>query len=106
MAMRDEILAQYNTNFELYRDFCLTLERLLRELIRDTSIKIHSITQRLKTRESLERKLSLREFRYESLESVTDIAGIRITTYFADDVDNIANLIEREFVVDEESSTD
>jgi len=104
MARMEEILAQYDGNRKLYLEFCQTLERLLGQLVRDADIKVHSITHRLKARDSLKRKLSPRESRYEALQSVTDIMGVRITTYFSDEVDKIASVIEREFVVDPENS--
>jgi putative GTP pyrophosphokinase len=44
--------------------------------------------------------------RYRTLGDITDIVGVRIITYFADDVDKLAKYIEQEFDVDRKNSTD
>ncbi|OTO21211.1 hypothetical protein A5875_002583 [Enterococcus sp. 3H8_DIV0648] len=66
---------------------------------------MQSIESRVKTRESLEKKIELKE-KYRSIEEITDICGIRIITYFSDDVDKIANMIKRDFELDEINSVD
>jgi putative GTP pyrophosphokinase len=40
------------------------------------------------------------------LSDITDLAGIRIITYYSDQVDNVAKIIEREFEVDKENTID
>lgn len=40
------------------------------------------------------------------MDDITDIIGCRIITYFADDVDKIAFIIEKEFDVDKDNSVD
>jgi putative GTP pyrophosphokinase len=40
------------------------------------------------------------------LEEITDLAGIRVITYFSEDVDRVASVIEREFNIDPENSID
>lgn len=42
----------------------------------------------------------------QALEDITDLAGIRIITYFADQVDLIASFVEEEFEVDRSNSVD
>ena len=53
-----------------------------------------------------EEKLESADRDYGALSDVTDVCGVRITTYFADDVDRIADMIECEFNVDVENSVD
>jgi putative GTP pyrophosphokinase len=43
---------------------------------------------------------------YIALDDVTDLVGVRIITYFLDDVDRVADLIEAEFSIDEVNSVD
>lgn len=69
------------------------------------SISHHSISFRCKTRESLERKIDIKQS-YESLEDITDLAGVRIITHFADDVDVVASMVESEFKIDKVNSID
>lgn len=100
------ILDQYDNDLELYRRFAIKLENLVVDILRDEGIRTHSVTSRIKERSSLHNKLNTRDNEYSDLADVTDIAGIRITTYFADDVDTIAERIESELSVDWQNSTD
>lgn len=78
---------------------------LLIDLMNANSINVHQITSRLKTRDSLSKKISQKQG-YTCLEDITDIVGCRIITYFEDEVDKIATIIEREFDIDPENSID
>jgi len=79
---------------------------LIEQLLEAHSVKVHSVTCRVKSRESLEEKLSRPSKKYGALSDVTDLCGIRITTYFEDVVDRIATLLETEFCIDRENSVD
>jgi putative GTP pyrophosphokinase len=37
---------------------------------------------------------------YSDFSDLTDIAGVRIITYYEDDVDRISKILEREFVIE------
>lgn len=102
----ESILAEYRDKLSAYQDFATTCEELLKRLLRREGIRVHSVTCRVKSLESLRAKLTGRETQYDSLSGVTDVAGIRIITYLADDVDAIGTIIEREFRVIPEHSTD
>ncbi|SMF08847.1 GTP pyrophosphokinase [Pseudobacteriovorax antillogorgiicola] len=89
--------------------FEATLYKLKNQLVRalkDAKIHVHGITYRVKTRQSLEGKLSRPDKIYRDLSDVTDILGIRVITYFADDIDRIAKVIEDRFDVDLSNSVD
>jgi putative GTP pyrophosphokinase len=101
-----QILTAFDERHGLLKAYSQKLESLLIEVLRDANINVHSVTARVKDRTSLERKLRKPGSAYRDLVDVTDAVGVRITTYLADDVDRIATLIEREFVVDRENSTD
>lgn len=75
------------------------------DLLKAKSINFHQITSRLKTRNSLSKKLS-RKQNYKNISDITDIIGCRIITYFEDEVDKIATIIENEFDVDIDNSVD
>lgn len=100
------ILEEYKQCAGLYRDYALTLESLLQELLKQNGIHVHSISSRVKDEDSLAGKVSRAEGKYSGLDEITDLAGIRIITYFDDEVDAIADIVEREFAVDEENSVD
>ncbi|WP_098743527.1 hypothetical protein [Paenibacillus sp. EZ-K15] len=100
------ILNEYNDKQDLYKDFANKLSSLIRDILLTNHITVHSITCREKHFKSLEGKLQKNTNKYNKLEDITDLAGLRIITYFSDEVDLIASLIEREFEFDAENSID
>lgn len=100
------ILKEYGRNLTLYGQFTNKVAELLKELLNEHNLKVHSVTCRIKTEESLENKLLGSKDKYECLEDITDVSGIRIITYFEDEVDKIANMINEEFDIDKENSID
>lgn len=101
-----QILQSYEVREKLYGDYCRVLSGLIQALLEPKEIQIHSISFRPKTYKSLEQKISRPDKSYSSLEEITDLAGVRITTYFADDVDRVANAIRDEFFIDQQASID
>lgn len=101
----DDVLAAYDHSRDLFTDFTKRLVELLEILLADRRELIHSITGRVKTRDSLLGK-HRRGRPYRSVHDVHDIAGIRIITMFAEDVDMIAERVKSEFDIDEPNSVD
>jgi putative GTP pyrophosphokinase len=89
--------------FEKYRD---KLDSLINDILSVSKLFPHQITCRVKDEESISRKIKRKEGKYSSLNEITDIVGIRIITYFEDDVDKIAEIIKREFAIDQLNSVD
>ncbi len=106
MRSSDNILSEYDTNVSLYEILSRKISALLEGLIRDEGLYVHSIHHRVKQRESLSRKLNKPDASYKKLGDLTDIAGVRVITYFSSDVDRVADIIRREFTVDTEHSID
>lgn len=87
------------------------LERLLTAEPGAARLHIHAVTYRVKSEESAERKTArprqgATEAGPRALETLTDLLGIRVITYFPDEVDAAAKLIEREFAIDRINSVD
>lgn len=106
MSNNSRILVEYDRNCNLYQRFAQDVEFLLNRIIREEGIICNAITSRLKERDSLCNKIDIKNGKYRSLSDITDIAGIRIITYYAGDVDRIAELVEKEFLVDRENTID
>ncbi len=106
MPVYRDILEQYDTQSHLYDSFARKIRELICEILDSNGIKIHSLTYRLKDKDSLVVKLFNSGGKYSDLSDITDIAGIRIITYFQDDVYKITELIEQEFEVDRSNSID
>lgn len=104
--MTDEILGKYDEVKDLYETFTLKMASLIREILSGHNINIHSVTSRTKDRKSLAKKLNKLDASYASLEEVTDVSAIRITTYFEDDVDRVVEILISEFSIDEKNSVD
>jgi putative GTP pyrophosphokinase len=104
--MKDIILAEYKKNEKTYNDYRQRVTHLITDLLSEQEIQVHQINSRNKTFESLSKKIEDKNDKYESIQDITDIVGIRIITYLEGEVDLIADLIEREFIVDRENSID
>lgn len=104
--LADQILLNYDEAKSSYAGMVDITSNLLQTIISGAGIALHSVTSRCKDRQSLAKKLGVPGKSYKTLSDVTDIAGIRLTTYFADDVDKVAEIVRSEFAIDEGSSVD
>jgi len=100
----EEIIQQYIKNLSDYESFCQNIEHHINQLLED--VNYYSLDKRVKTLDSLKNKLIKKNNKYKTLSEITDLAGIRIITYYSDQVDNIAKIIEQEFEVDKENTID
>lgn len=99
-----EIVEGYSGSRGSYEDCLNYVENTVKNIIKSESINVHEIIGRVKTVESLQGKVKRKN--YSNLAEITDLCGIRIITYFSDDVDRIAELISQEFEVDVENTID
>lgn len=101
----DTILSDYQAKRELYEQFAMRVEALVRELLAQNAVQVHTVAWRAKGIESLRRKLA-KKITYASLVDITDLAGVRIITHFAEDVDRVASILDREFEIDRANTVD
>ena len=106
MENKPIVLEQYDNNHILYENFASKVEQLLCCILSEEGIKCNAITSRLKDKESLSEKIDRKQDKYQSLGDLTDIAGVRVITYYTKDVDKVAEIVEREFFIDRENSID
>ena len=103
----EDMVRVYEGRKKLYEDFGRAIEAILTKTIELAGIRFHSINSRPKSPESFKRKLERADPPYtHPLEQVTDLAGVRVITYFPKDVDEIAELIVKTFSIDWENSVD
>lgn len=104
--MKDKILADFDAQrpvFNKFKDKCL---QLLADLLDENAVLTHQIDGRTKDRTSLSKKIDKNEGKYNALQEITDIVGLRVITYLESDVDRIAGVIAKEFKVDQVNSID
>jgi ppGpp synthetase/RelA/SpoT-type nucleotidyltranferase len=99
-------LKQYQVCRPLYDAYARNVAALLESLLEDANIRVHSVTYRAKEESSLLRKLEYSQDKYSDLADVTDLAGVRVITYFEDEVNRVAELVSSEFDIDARHSID
>lgn len=105
-STKEKIIQEYLDNKELYNRLSGSIMQIIESLLKKEKIKYASISTRIKDEASLAEKIARKDGKYKTLSDITDIAGIRIITYYADDVDKVAKLLEQEFDVDWDNSID
>lgn len=105
-AHRTRAGTEYRRVRPLYRDFAECLQSILREALRKRRIKFASVDARAKSVESFTAKATLPSEadpsrpRYpDPLKQVTDLAGIRVITFFPSGVEDVDAAVRAEFAV-------
>ena len=100
------ILEEYRQQRPVFAKMQETIPAQVRALFDEAGIVVASIESRVKEEKSLAGKLELKGAKYGSLADITDIFGMRIITFYIDDVDKVASVVERLFEVDWDNSVD
>jgi ppGpp synthetase/RelA/SpoT-type nucleotidyltranferase len=100
------ILQEYKDKLPVFQDAETNILALLKHTLKEAGIHLASVESRIKTEDSLCGKLERKGSKYKGLADITDILGVRLITYYIDDVDKVATAIERLFDVDWENSID
>ena len=79
---------------------------LLQAALREQNIELNTFERRVKTEESLAGKLEKKGYKYRTLYDITDVVGIRVVTYYTDDVDKVAAIAKQIFDVAWKNSVD
>lgn len=98
-------LEEYRKKRPNYEIYITKIQDLIKDFATHSEINLHDIFGRIKTEESLMKKIE-EKGKYTNLSEVTDIIGIRVITFFDDDVDALAEIVKKEFEIDEENSID
>ena len=100
------ILEEYRKQHPVFEKMQEAIPARVRALLDEAGIVVASIESRIKEEGSLAGKLELKGGKYASLADITDIFGMRIITFYTDDVDKVASAVDRLFEVDWENSVD
>ena len=113
-ALLREAVKRYEELRPLYGAFCVHVRQLVTAEIAGRSIKIHSIEARTKSLESFERKIKRllgahRDSRRapDPIKMVTDMAGVRVITFFPKTVLDLDAVIRERFrVIERDDKTE
>ena len=100
------LLDEYRKKLVIYQKLCNIVSEKLTENIKQSGIELNAIETRLKKEQSLAGKLARKGSKYQSIQDITDIVGARIIAFYNEDVDRIASIAEKLFIVDWNNSVD
>ena len=100
------ILQEYEDNLPRFREVEAQVRETLRRTLQEAGLAVAAIESRVKGHDSLAGKLELKGHKYNSLANLTDILGLRVITFYIDDVDKVASAVARLCTIDWENSVD
>ena len=102
----EAIMREYRDNLPWFEESSQKVYQLLKDTLDKAGLMTAALEYRVKAGDSLAGKLELKGGKYHSLKDITDIIGLRVITFYIDDVDKVASAVERVFEVDWENSVD
>ncbi len=100
-----ELEEAYRAVLPRYEEYAQRLHDLLQSITASHGMDVAQIEHRAKSVESFLAKAQRKGYE-EPLSQTKDLAGLRITTYYEDDVGRVVNILREEFEVHEEHSVD
>ena len=101
-----ELLDAYHKELPRLEQLSEQASSLLQAALHEQNIELNTFERRVKTEESLTGKLEKKGYKYRTLYDITDVVGIRVVTYYTDDVDKVAAIAKQIFDVDWKNSVD
>lgn len=101
-----ELMQQYKDRLPVFKRMEELAYNTLQQALSQQGLYVTSIEHRIKQENSLAGKLELKGNKYDSLSDITDILGMRIITFYTDDVDKVAAIVQQIFNIDWDESVD
>lgn len=102
----EALLQQYREQVPVLEQLSKIVYDQLRQVLHEQSVELSAIEYRVKTEHSFAGKLERKGDKYASLEDITDLVGLRIITFYTDDVDKVAAIVQQLYDVDWTNSID
>ena len=99
-------MQQYHERIAVYERLSHLADEALRHALDAQHVKVTAMEHRIKTETSLAGKLELKGGKYQTIDDVTDIVGLRVVTFYSADVDKVAAIVNEAFIVDRRNSVD
>jgi len=100
------ILDEYRSKLQVFEKMKDIVHNEIRASLRENGVLVTALESRIKTEASLAGKLALKGHKYHTMDDITDILGCRVITFYSDEVDKIAALVQAKFNVDWDNSVD
>jgi ppGpp synthetase/RelA/SpoT-type nucleotidyltranferase len=98
---------RYRVKRATYESMTTRLRTLITDLIHDAGIDVIQVEGRAKSVDSFVEKIGRKGKKYtDPFADMTDLVGLRIITYYREDVARIGDILKGEFKVDEKNSVD
>jgi len=101
----EQYLADYSARYRAHKNAARLVQSLLKEILSDPSLEIHLVNCRAKGPGSVRIKLYEKHYRNPERE-VTDILGVRVITYYSEDVDRVVERLRSALTIDVKNSED
>jgi ppGpp synthetase/RelA/SpoT-type nucleotidyltranferase len=102
----EQLLQQYRELRPTLQQLADEATNMLRQALREQDVYVTAIEHRVKTEKSLTGKLELKGAKYKSIDDITDLVGLRVITFYTDEVDKVAVIAQRIFDIDWQESVD
>jgi putative GTP pyrophosphokinase len=99
----DDFVRSFESGHRRYENFATRLEQLIVDLLSQAELSVIQVESRAKTVSSFREKVARKNYR-DPFRQMTDLVGLRIVCYYLEDVEEIGNIIAREFHVHEDLS--
>ena len=102
----EQLLQQYRELRPTLQQLADEATNMLRQALREQGVYVTAIEHRVKTEKSLTGKLEMKGVKYKSIDDITDLVGLRVITFYTDEVDKVAVIAQRIFDIDWQESVD
>ncbi|BBV88044.1 hypothetical protein POW88_21495 [Enterobacter quasiroggenkampii] len=99
----NDYLDEYGRKIPLYTDLMEQTRATLIKMLEEEGISLFSVEGRVKTKESLELKISRKTYT-SPMNDIDDLCGVRVICYYESDLDHIESVIKREYEIISESN--
>jgi ppGpp synthetase/RelA/SpoT-type nucleotidyltranferase len=100
------VLAEFEERQPTLTTFCAKTKALIEACLQDADIRYQSVQARVKTKKKLKEKYLDPAKDYVKLDDITDLAGLRVITYYDDEIDRVVGVVEEQFKIDKKESVD